>query len=240
MSEGTEYHNQVFLATSKDGRHFAKWGGSDGPQPIVRAAESNLASDKRRYGFGQPTVCYRDGKFILHYVDSCTWWPDTQIRLESTDPTFKDAKPTIAGLRNAFGCPTPPPVGAGGQVRRHGHLLAGRLVLSRAARLWRGSDRGVAFAVGRVLGRRPFARSIGGPSPDRVEGSPWHKLSRTTDARFLRDAHGQIIGDATHLTVFYGSGKVDGPGWTAYTWDIYRADLSFVHPLECETPKSEP
>jgi hypothetical protein len=233
VSEGAEYHNQVFLATSKDGRHFTKWGG-DGPQPILRAPESNLVPSKRRYGFGQPTVCYRDGKFILHYVDSCTWWPDTQIRLESTDPTFKDAKATIAGLRNALGCPTPPPAGAvakfaGTDICWLGNSLylvrpvfgSDRIAILR-------SDSGVFWSDD--LSHDPLAvrRQIELKDP---RGANYR--GRLTP-RFLRDAHGQVVGDTTHLTIFYGSGNVDGPGWTAYTWDIYRADLNFVHPLEGE------
>jgi hypothetical protein len=49
--------------------------------------------------------------------------------------------------------------------------------------------------------------------------------------RFLRGPHGAIVGDETHVTVFYGSGR-QGPGWTAYTWDIHRADLEFARPLK--------
>jgi len=230
-AEGQEYQNQVFLARSEDGRHFAKWPRDDAPEPIIRAPDSNLKPGKRRYGLGQPTLCYKDGRFILHYVDSCTWWPDTIIRLESADPTFRDAKPAIAGLKNKLGCPNPPPAGAVAKF-------------AQTDICWMGDS---FYLVRPVYGtdRICIMRSTTGVfRSDDLSHDPLdapfqialHDLRGVSFRgrlfpRFLRDPHGRIVGDSKHMTVFYGSGDVDGKDyWPPHTWDIFRADLAFSRP----------
>lgn len=232
--EGQEYQNQVFLATSKDGRHFAKWPKDGDPQPIVKAPEENLDPGRRRYGFGQPSVCYRNGRFILHYVDSCTWWPDTIIRLESADPTFRDARPTVEGLANKLGCPTPPPVGAVAKFAQTDISFLGDCFY--LVRPVYGTDRiailrsasGIFWSDDSSHDPTDVRRQIALHDPRGV------KMRGRLYPKFLRTPHGEIVGDPKHVAVFYGSGDVDGPGWTPYTWDVHRADLTFARPLENE------
>ena len=236
-AEGQEYHNQVFLATSKDGRHWTKWPSNDAPQPIIKTPASNLEPGRRRYGLGQPTVCYKDGRFILHYVDACTWWPDTIIRLESTDPTFRGAKPIMNGLVNKLGLENPPPPGA---VAKFAQTDICRLGDSfYLVRPVYGTDRiailrstsGVFWSDDQSHDHIHVPRQIALHDP---RGA---KYRGRLFPRFLRTPHGQIVGDETHFTVFYGSGDVDSTEyWPPHTWDICRADITFSRPLEREEP----
>lgn len=237
-AEGQEYQNQVFLATSKDGRHWTKWPSNSGPQPIIKSPAENLEPERRRYGLGQPTACYHDGRFTLFYVDSCTWWPDTLVRLDSTDPTFKDALPTIQGLKNEVGGRRPP----AGAVAKYAqtdiawlgdsfYLVRPVYGTDRIAILR--SDSGVFWSDDSSNDplAAPCQIALHDPRGDKMRGRLY--------PRFLRTPHGEIVGDATHMTVFYGSGDVDGPGWPPHTWDICRADISFSNPLKKES-KSPP
>jgi len=232
VSAGTEFHNQVFLATSKDGRHWKKWPKDDDPQPIVKAPESNLQPGKQSYGFGQPTACYKNGRFILHYVDSCTWFPDVLVRLESSDPTFRDARPTIEGLVNRIASDKPVPAGA---VSKYAQTdicwLGDSFYLVRPVY---GTDRiailrsksGVFYSDDISNDPLSARRQIALHDPRGVE------FRNRLYPRFLRTPHGEVVGDETHFSVFYGSGDGGGPGWGPRTWDIYRADIAFIRPLE--------
>ena len=229
---GTEYHNQVFLATSKDGKYFTKWPKDDAPEPIIETPESNLKPGRQAYGFGQPTACYRNGKFILHYVDSCTWFPDVMVRLESSDPTFRDARPTIQGLVNRLGSDKPAPAGAVAKYAQTDICWLGdsfylvrpvygtdriALLRSKSGVFW--SD---DLSNDPLSARRQIA--VHDPRGTEFRGRLYPK--------FLRGPHGEIVGDKTHFTVFYGSGRDSGPGWSPRTWDIARADIAFRSPLE--------
>ena len=232
--EGQEYHNQVFLATSKDGRHFTKWPRNDAPEPIIKAPEENLQPGRRRYGFGQPTVCYRNGRFIMHYVDSCTWWPDTIVRLESTDPTFRNARPTIEGLANKLGCKTGPPAGAVAKFAQTDVCWLGdSFYLVRPVY---GTDRlAVLRSSSGVFWSDDLSHDpINVPRQIAVHDPRGVNMHGRLYPKFLRTPNGELVGDEKHLTVFYGSGDVDGPDWPPHTWDICRADLTFAHPLEKE------
>ena len=232
VSAGTEFQNQVFLATSKDGRHWTKWPKDDDPQPIFKVPENNLQPGKQRYGFGQPTACYKNGRFILNYVDACTWFPDVLVRLESSDPTFRDVHPTIEGLANRLGSEKPVPNGA---VAKYAQTdicwLGDSFYLVRPVY---GTDRiailrsksGVFWSDDISNDPLSARRQIALHDPRGVE------FRGRLYPRFLRTPHGEIVGDEKHFTVFYGSGKVEGPGWPPRTWDIYRTDISFGRPLE--------
>ncbi len=55
--------------------HPTGWRGND-PMIATRtdrhAPNVNKRHGRKRYGFGQPAVFYRDGRFVMHYIDSCT------------------------------------------------------------------------------------------------------------------------------------------------------------------------
>ncbi len=233
---GMEYHNQVFLATSTDCRTWKKWPRDDAPQPIVKAPVSNFEPGKRRYGLGQPSVCYKNGKFIMHYVDSCTWYPDTIIRIESDEPTFRNAR-RVDGFKDSLGQPKPPPAGAVAKFAQTDVCWLGdsyylvrqvygvdriAILRSESGVFW--SDEPISEPL---LARNQFALH-----------DPRGVIYRGRMApRFLRGPHGELIGDERHFTIFYGSGNVDGPGWTLYTLDIHRADIELIKPLEKDTKK---
>lgn len=237
-----EYNCSVFLATSRDGRRWTKWPNNTDPQPIIPGPEENKRPGRRRYGKGQPSVCYKNGKFVLHYVDSVAW-PDVMVRVESPDPTFRKDVTTASGLTNPAGFTQPIPRGTVSKFAQTDICWLGdswylvrpvygtdRLAILR-------SDSGVFWCDDLTNDHLLAPRQIAVHDPRGVD------YRGRLYPRFLRDPHGQIIGDQTHMTVFYGSGQ-HGPGWTAYTWDIHRADLVFAVPLEATastlTPNPSP
>ena len=64
--EGSD--NNVFLATSTDGKKFTLYPSNDNPQPVIRQPESTM--NKGLYGVGQPSAFYKDGKFYVYYTDA--------------------------------------------------------------------------------------------------------------------------------------------------------------------------
>lgn len=57
-------NNQIFLATSTNGTTWTKYPSNSNPQPVIK----NINMDGK-YGFGQPSVIYKDSQFILYYTD---------------------------------------------------------------------------------------------------------------------------------------------------------------------------
>ena len=232
LEAGQEYHNQVFAATSRDGRHFSKWPLNEAPQPILSAPTGNFQPGRRRYGLGQPSVCYRDGRFILHYVDACTWYPDVIVRLEASDPFFRDAKPATHGLAKPDHKGTPPPDGAVAKFAQTDLCWLGNSFY--LVRPVYGTDRIALLRSNSGVFACDDASNDPLAAPRQI---PLHdprnvKYRARMYPRFLRSPHGEIIGDGTRFTVFYGSGDWDaGPGWPPSTWDIFRADIVFSEPL---------
>lgn len=68
LLETGECDNNVFLATSQDGKTFTMYPNNDDPQPVVRMPEELMALG--HYGVGQPEICYKDGTFYLWYTDA--------------------------------------------------------------------------------------------------------------------------------------------------------------------------
>lgn len=225
-----EYNNAVFLAMSPDARHWTKWPSNENPQPVVAPSPENLKPGNRRYGYGQPSVLFREGNFILYYVDA-TGWPDVMVRLESPDPTFQKDVRRIQGLKDDLSSikPAPESIVSKFAMTDFG-FLGNSLYLVRPVY---GTDR-VA-----LLRSESGLFSCDDRTNDPLLAPRQIALHDSRDVefrarlypRFLRGPHGEIVGDETHMTLFYASGR-QGPGWTAYTWDIHRADLQFAVPLE--------
>ena len=64
-----EYNNNIFVATSVDGKHFKMHPSDEDPQPVLRTPKE-IALHKRTYGIGQPSVSYVNGEFRLCYTDA--------------------------------------------------------------------------------------------------------------------------------------------------------------------------
>ena len=58
---------QIFMATSSDGVHWNKYPNNSSPAPIEKCTASNPCST---YCVGQPSVIYKDNKFIQYYTDT--------------------------------------------------------------------------------------------------------------------------------------------------------------------------
>lgn len=219
---GDEYHNQVFVATSKDGKRWTQYPDNESPQPIVPAPESNKSPGRRRYGLGQPSVCYRDGTFIMHYVDSCTAPGDFIVRVEADNPYFRGARPfkrSLSSIDPGVKCPP-------GAVARFAQTdvkyLENSWCLLRPA-----------YGTGRIglLASRDglFAEDAAHLHPKDVfpqldvPDARGPAYRERLYPRFLTDAHGQIVIRSGRIAVYYASGL--GFKDKAYTWDLQRCEV---------------
>ena len=62
-SDGTQ--NDIYLATSTNGINWTKYPSNSNPQPVI----ARQSPGPGLYGAGQPSVIYKDGQFILYYLD---------------------------------------------------------------------------------------------------------------------------------------------------------------------------
>ena len=56
---------RIFLATSSDGISWTKYPSNTNPKVIIQPGSNSTS-----YGIGQPSVIYKDGKFLLYYTDT--------------------------------------------------------------------------------------------------------------------------------------------------------------------------
>jgi len=69
---------RIFLATSSDGISWTKYPSNTNPKVILQPGSNNTS-----YGIGQPSVIYKDGKFLLYYTDT------SRSSSYSTAPVFR-------------------------------------------------------------------------------------------------------------------------------------------------------
>lgn len=229
-----EYHNQVFVATSRDGKAWRKRPIDRNPRPVILAPKSNLELGQQRYGFGQPSAFYQNGRFVLHYVDSCTGPGDFVVRTESGDPYFHDSTVFARQLQPA-GSPATVPAGA---VARFAQMdvkpLSGAYYLVRPA-----------YGTGHIglLGSRSglFQADNDAVAPTEVfpqirvrdpRGDDWLEVLYP---RFLTDPHGQILVRNGRVSIYYGSGR----GWKddSHTWKLFRCEVPVTALRECLAPQ---
>ncbi len=214
-----EYQNQVFLATSGDGRSWTKYPANEDPQPVVAAPASNLEPGRQRYGLGQPSACYRDGKYLLHYVDSCTGPGDFIVRLEADNPQMRDAKPFSPKL-DAVGAPE-------GAVARFAQTdvsyLGDLWALIRPA--YGTGNLGLLTSRIGVFEADAAAENPKNVFPQIAIEDPRGKdYTERLFPAFLTTPEGEILVENGRLVIFYGSGR----GWkeSAHTWDIHRCEVA--------------
>lgn len=66
IAESGEYGNNIFFATSKDGKSWTMYPNNSDPQPVLKSP----VIKEGVYGVGQPKVYYKDGYFNLSYTDA--------------------------------------------------------------------------------------------------------------------------------------------------------------------------
>lgn len=96
-----EVHNNIFMATSKDGITWNKYPSNDKPKPVIQMPAELLDPANGKYGVGQSKVLYRNGQFEIFYTadlvgnngiytasskDGITW----KSRSGATDPRQHD------------------------------------------------------------------------------------------------------------------------------------------------------
>lgn len=224
---GQEYHNQIFVAVSPDGKVWRKDPAERAPEPIVAAPKWNHQKGKQFYGLGQPSVYYRDGVFVMHYVDSCNGYlpggvGDVIVRLEADNPYFKGAKcyPKKISLP---GREAVTPAGAVARwaqtdIKYHG----GVELLIRPA-----------YGAGR-LGIQSSADGIFGRDADRNSPAEVYPQINVADPRgpgyrerlfpdFLTDPHGEVVVEHDHVVIYFSSGA----GFTskANSWNLCRCEI---------------
>jgi len=223
---GEEYGNAVFLATSPDGKRWLHWPDDTDPQPLLKPP----ADGPTKYGYGQPSVCYRDGRFVLHYVNSHSGPGDFMIRIESMEPFFKQAKTWPRSL-------TPATQPAGAPAGRSTSVPAGAV-----ARFAQTDVRYLgdvfylvrpAYGTGNlgVLATRDgvFHADADAHLPAQVFPQIAVRDPRGQNYRerlfpaFLTDPHGRILVEEGHAVLFYSSGR--GFKEHAYTWDLQRCEV---------------
>ncbi len=76
-----EYNNNVFYATSADGKSWNIWDNGTGePYPIIRMSDEQIENSNQQsadrgdsygyYGFGQPSITEKDGVYYIYYTHS--------------------------------------------------------------------------------------------------------------------------------------------------------------------------
>lgn len=76
-----EYNNNVFYATSSDGKSWNIWDNGTGePYPIIRMSDEQIELSNQQsadrgdsygyYGFGQPSITEKDGVYYIYYTHS--------------------------------------------------------------------------------------------------------------------------------------------------------------------------
>ncbi|GMU20332.1 MAG: hypothetical protein AMXMBFR13_04290 [Phycisphaerae bacterium] len=216
---GNEYHAQVFVATSENGRTWRKHPDNRSPLPIIAAPEANKRPGRQRYGLGQPSVFYRDGRFVLHYVDSCNGPGDFIVRVEADNPRFKNARVFREDL-------APGPQIPSGAVARFAQTdvkyLGDVFYLVRPA-----------YGTGNLnlLASRSGVFNADANAQHPKDVFPQVRISDPRDPtwrerlfpRFLTDPEGRILIRDHRATLFYSSGA--GFKDKAYTWDIHRCEV---------------
>lgn len=77
--QGTDGHDQIFLATSTDCLHWAHWPDRDAPEAVVANGSANHAND--------PSVAVHDGTWFMYYTVAATG-EDDRIHLATSSDGF--------------------------------------------------------------------------------------------------------------------------------------------------------
>jgi len=219
---GTEYHGQVFVAMSKDGKRWRKHPDDARPRPIVRAPEDNKRPGRQRYGLGQPSVFYRGGRFVMHYVDSCTAPGDFIVRIEADNPFFESPRVFRRSLREFASAAQVPDGGVARFAQTDVKHLGSTLYLLRPA--YGTGNLGLLASRTGVFAADANARTPTEVFPQiRVPDPRGAAYKERLFPRFLTDPQGQILVEDGHIVMYYSSGL--GFKEYAYTWDIHRCEL---------------
>lgn len=222
VTVGGEYQGQVFVATSNDGKQWRRYPEDDRPEPIIRAPQDNKKRDRQRYGLGQPSVFYRKGKFVMHYVDSCTGPGDFIVRIEADNPYFDRARKFRRSLRALLRTRDVPAGAVARFAQTDVKYLDATLYLLRPA-YGTGNLGILATRTGR------FDADAGARSPAdvfpqiRILDPRGEKYRERLFPRFLTNPQGEVLVEDGCVVFYYSSGL--GFKEHAHTWDVHRSEL---------------
>jgi hypothetical protein len=219
---GNEYQNQVFLATSSDGKTWTKHPNNEHPQPIIRAPVENKQPGRQRYGLGQPSVFYRNGRFVMHYVDSCTGPGDFIVRIEADNPLFRNATKFPATLQAESGGQGIPAGSAARFAQTDVKYLGDTFYLVRPA--YGTGNLGILTSQSGVFDSDANASHPRDVFPQlRIADPLGPEWKERLFPGFLTDPAGQILVEDGMVTIYFSSGL----GWKekAYSWDLRRCTV---------------
>lgn len=217
-----EYQNQVFLATSSDGRRWQRYPDHDQPRPIIAAPRSNLLPTRRRYGLGQPSACLYQDRFVLHFVDSCTGLGDFIIRMEADNPRFERPRRSSRSLRDVSRQNRIPPGAVARFAQTDVKPLGDVFYLLRPA--YQTGNLGILASRDGVFAQDADARAPQDVFPHiRLDDPRGDTYRECLFPRFVTDSEGKILPEAGRVVFFYSSGL--GFKEKAYTWDLRRSEI---------------
>jgi len=227
-----EYHNQIFLAISEDGKIWHKYPSDEDPQPIIPAPEGNKLPSRQRYGLGQPSVFYRNGRFVMHYVDSCTGSGDFIIRIEADNPYFENARKARPYLKPSEQTEKVPPGAVARFAQTDVKYLGDTFFLVRPVY---GEGRlGLLSSKDGVFWQDRYAHHPSQIYPQvelyDIRGGDYKEV---LFPRFLTTPGGEILIENGFIIVYYANGR--GFKEYAWTWDLRRALVTLEAVLESNT-----
>ena len=226
---GDEYHNQVFLAVSKDGRVWHHWPDDHSPQPVIAAPESNKKNERHRYGLGQPSACYLRGTYVLHYVESCTGPGDFIVRVEADNPFFRNPRTFQRSLVQVSRQPGIPAGSVARFAQTDVKFLQETWCLVRPA--YGTGHFGILISRDGLFTNDAAARAPREVFPQvRVTDPRGTGYLERLYPRFLTDPPGCILVQDQRVAIYYSSGL--GFKDKASTWRLHRCEI----PREALTP----
>ena len=217
-----EFDNNIFHATSKDGKNWSVYSKNGEPYPVLRMTDSQMeeswkvsqiegGSGYGYYGFGQPSVLYKDGLYYVYYTHTLVGGDRHYVTTSPDGVNFEDEG------RQVF-------LRAGSGVKYNDltqkFMYAYEYTQGRNSKVfYMESDDGYNFTYA-----------------DYVEASS-NKNVLSTGTGFVRGYPDFVSNGEGHVTthtvyVSYMEGKMADPGndWRQYssTWDIHIAAFNPV------------
>lgn len=105
LVNGGEKGNQIFVATSVDGKSWNKGPNNNSPVPIIKACDPTCPANYPYYGIGQPSVFYKDGNFWIFFTDATGTPPDNRTAQGNRIRLLRLSKSNIDNRQSVYWYP---------------------------------------------------------------------------------------------------------------------------------------
>lgn len=219
-----EFDNNVFLATSTDGKKWNIKGKNGEPYPIIRMTDEQMAdswnisqlaggSGYGFYGFGQPSVTYKDGVYYLYYTHTLIEGDRMYVATSTDGENFTEGQQVF--LRAGSGVKY--------NVKTGKFMYAYEYTSGSVSKIYyMESTDGVHFTysdyAGAAANENVLSKGAGF-----VRGYP----------DFVSNGLGQVTGYTCYVAYMEGKMADAGKDWRQYssTWDIH---IAMFNPAEFE------